>query len=262
MKHITSFVGLLVFAVLFSSCEKVIHVDLNERDAQYVIAAELYEGEHPFQLSLRKTTDYYGESPQESIDNALVWLYEVNSDSILVPSMGNGRYELPFHAEENKSYRIKVLVDGKAFTAETKMPQKVKIDSLNVIKAEANPKDSNFQLSVAFIDPAIVKNNYRLVIAVNDSMQNKPEDLILFNDRLSDGKHANYLLERQFKRGDRVRVQLVTMDDGMYDYLVSLKDVIENQDGPAPANPISNLRGGALGYFGAFNSSMASTKIN
>jgi len=45
------------------------------------------------------------------------------------------------------------------------------------------------------------------------------------------------------------------MDEPTFDFFNTLSDVLNNQNGPAPANPNTNIQGGALGYFGAFTSS-------
>ena len=45
--------------LFFSSCQKVINVDLNAADPQYVIEANLYEGSHDFKVRITKTTSYF-----------------------------------------------------------------------------------------------------------------------------------------------------------------------------------------------------------
>ena len=49
-----------------------------------------------------------------------------------------------------------------------------------------------------------------------------------------------------------MQVTLAHLDRSTFDYYRTLVDVIDG-GGVAPSNPISNMEGGALGYFGAFS---------
>ena len=98
-------------------------------------------------------------------------------------------------------------------------------------------------------------NYYRLVTVVNDTLQNTPQDLYLLSDKYNDGRAVKADLFRRFKEGDKIAFELRGMDEHVADFFTSLNEVLNNQSGPAPANPNSNIQGGALGYFGAFTSS-------
>jgi hypothetical protein len=43
-----------------------------------------------------------------------------------------------------------------------------------------------------------------------------------------------------------------SVDSGVYTYLRTLQQTI-NQNSATPANPLSNITGGALGYFSAYS---------
>ena len=56
--------------------------------------------------------------------------------------------------------------------------------------------------------------------------------------------------EDELEEGDVVTVEMHSVDQSIYDYFFSLEQTIE-QSAATPANPVSNIQGGALGYFSA-----------
>ena len=118
-------------------------------------------------------------------------------------------------------------------------------------------KADTFQINCYFKDPAKEVNFYRVKSVVNGVAKDKGADLLVAEDRLSDGKDIVLPIYTSiFKLNDKVEVELLSMDKKMFDYFNTLSNLIGNNgDGAAPANPLTNWSGGALGYFGAFSSS-------
>ena len=58
---------------------------------------------------------------------------------------------------------------------------------------------------------------------------------------------------RNIKSGDRVTIEMQCIDEIVYRYWSTVKAGGGDGDGntAAPANPITNIKGGALGYFSA-----------
>ncbi|MBW7892063.1 MAG: DUF4249 family protein, partial [Chitinophagaceae bacterium] len=58
--------------------------------------------------------------------------------------------------------------------------------------------------------------------------------------------------EKNIKSGDLVKVEMQSISSTVYDYWYSLiQGASGNSSSASPANPISNIEGGALGYFSA-----------
>jgi hypothetical protein len=238
-------------AAMLISCEKVVNIDLNNGAEQYVVEANIYEGHHPFQVDIHKTTDYYGNAKQQDVNDAQVWLYSSGSDSVLVPSAGNGSFRLPsFNGVPGKEYSLKVITGTHVFTATTSVPHPVKVDSVGYEFKEADFSNEGYEVYFAFTDPADYVNSYRIKLVVNDTVANKTSDLFFLNDKFSNGRPLKIAHHRRFKEGDKVVAELLAIDEQSYLYFSSLYDVLNDQNGPAPTNPVSNMRGGALGYFG------------
>jgi hypothetical protein len=52
------------------------------------------------------------------------------------------------------------------------------------------------------------------------------------------------------KPGDEIMVEMQCVDDEYYEFLRTWSEV---RNGDSTANPINNIKGGALGYFGAYS---------
>jgi len=251
-----------LFSIFFASCEKVVNIDLNETDPQYVIEGKLFEGTNPVTVKVSRTTDYYNNKPQELVNDAEVLLFSDSGDSLVIPATGGGMYELPsFTASTGVSYRLRVRVGGREFNAISAMPAVVPIDSMEYEFEEEDFRDAGYEVAARFTDPADQKNNYRMLLWLNGEYQNKHEDISVFNDKFNNGKRIRADFFKRFNAGDTIEVALLTMDDAVYEYFFSLDELINNNNGPAPANPVTNITGGAQGYFGAFGRSRASVVI-
>lgn len=253
---------LVAASILLSSCNKVVNIDLNEADKKVVIEATLYDGAQPFLVNITKSTDYYGREQQATVNNAEVSISTNDGSYLTVPQVENGIYALPtFTAIPGHSYILKVKVDGKEYTAQSTMPYNVPIDSLTYQYKDDDLGDAGYELSYAYTDPVDQENNYLMFLTVNDTLLNNPFDLLLFNDKdaFSNAEGNNFY--KRFKKGDKISVELRGMDNNVYLYFKTLREILTNQNGPAPANPVTNIQGGALGYFGAFNRSTKEVTI-
>jgi hypothetical protein len=94
------------------------------------------------------------------------------------------------------------------------------------------------------------KNFYRVRISTNDSTNLRR--YYLFDDQYTDGEETE-LRVAHVEAGDRVRVDLYSLDRSTYAYYRTLEDLLHSNPvfGSTPANPDSNIDNGALGYFGA-----------
>lgn len=244
-----------IATIFLVSCKKVINVDLNAASPQYVIEGQVFEGTDTVHVHIAKTTDFYGKQPQEMVNDAVVTLTDDGATAISVPFKGNGDYELGgYTAAAGHVLQLKVSVAGREFTATSTVPHPVSIDSLTYVWKKADFLEEGYEVAARLTDPGGVANYYRLLHSTADDFHNQPGDLYLFNDKFNDGKPVKADLPRRFEPGSEVRVEIRTMDKGVFDFYTSLNDALNNQGGPAPANPNSNITGGALGYFGAFTS--------
>ena len=124
------------------------------------------------------------------------------------------------------------------------MPRAIAIDSLYTRKSDfRNLKE----IASSFKDPADTTNYYRLIDFINNKQQ---KSIIVTNDIVNEGKTISGTLiysEDDLKSGDTYTLWLECVDKGVYDYFRTA--AIFNGQAASPANPISNISNGALGYF-------------
>jgi hypothetical protein len=244
----------------------VIEVNLKNAEPKYVIEAKLFEGRHDFIVHINKTTDYYGNTAQEPVKGAEVTLFNENGEPFLLNPRGDGLYKTDqFRARAGAAYRLQIKnVEDKTFLSTAFLPQPAEIDSLEYeYKAGSFGSEDGYAIAFTVFDRPNFDNYYRAVLTVNGVPRNKPEDLILFSDRLSNGRTIKYEVFRErFKKGDSIEVDVQCMDKNVYEYFRMLRSAIgEGRESAAPSNPNTNISGGALGVFGAFTSTKTSVLL-
>ncbi|GBL35227.1 hypothetical protein EMGBS15_08220 [Filimonas sp.] len=254
--------------LLFSSCQKVIKVDLNTANPQFVIEANLYEGTHDFKVHITKTTSYFTTDSAPAVNGAVVTLSaNGNPPQIMVPT-GNGWYELyNYTGTANTSYQLTVNAEGKSFEATSYLPVSPVFDSLTYEEFGGGFGGGNFDpylMKAHFKDSIGVGNYYRIIVTKNDSIQNQPFDLYLIDDKLRDGEYFHAPIFSAFcDIDDTMDVELLSMDKHVFDYFATLGDILtgDANNSAAPANPNTNWSNSALGYFGAFSTQKKSIRI-
>lgn len=246
----------LLSLLFFTACEKVVDINLNDAAPQYVIEGTVFEGDDTVKVTIARTTDFYGRAPQEMIDDAIVTLSDDTGTNVNIPNVGDGLYLLPgFKGISGRTYQLRVQAGNQVFTASSVMQPVVAIDSITQEFEPADFRAEGYEVTAHLVDPAGSENYYRMVYTINDTLQDRPNNLYLFNDKFNNGRPIRADLFRRFQAGDKITFELRTMDARVWDFFSSLSDVLNNQNGPAPANPNTNIEGGALGYFGAFTAS-------
>lgn len=243
-----------------SSCEKVIDVSLNDASPQLVIEGNLRQGTGDFSVTVSKSGGFYATANPVKVNGAKITLQKNNDAPVSLTEAGNGKYMLnAYVATAGDNYTLKVEEQGKTYSANSFLPPRVLLDSITY---EFQPAtvfvEEGYLIVCELSDPPGVKNFYRLILTLNDSLQNKGTDLFVFNDLLTDGRQLRVpLFLSRFKAGDKISIELVSLDEKIYKYYETLS-LIVNTNGPqpaAPANPLSNWSPAILGYFSASSSS-------
>lgn len=256
MKRIYYLVIVIFCNLCFASCEKVDQVELKDASEKYVIEANLSNQLGSLKVAIGKTkstttsTDFTGES------GAIITLTDENGKSVLLKESSQGIYVNPtFKGVPETTYALKVEINGETFTATSKMPAITKFEMAECIEIAA--LDGKRKVThVRFKDPIGKGNCYRF-IEYRNGVYNKV--ISVFNDDLFDGNTVNQILRpKDFKAatkyvtGDEIKVEFLTIDQPVYRYWFCKDGGIENiSDASASINPVSNIKGGALGYFSA-----------
>lgn len=247
---------ILIFVFIITGCQKVISIDvLPLHEKKYVIEANLSDKDDSIRVIVSRTLSISNPSLFDPFDNAIVTLKKDNLIPVLLNGKGKGKYTGYMKTEVGADYLLEVEIDGSSFTATCKMPPKVLIDTLFVTPSTILGKPKNLA-TVKFSDPPEQDNYYQFLLSTN-GFENS--SIFITDDRLFNGRNVKYelndfLVEKNERysidKHDWVYVEARNIDPSIYKYFYSLKEYTINPGpGNTPDNPVSNIVGGALGYF-------------
>jgi len=257
-----AFLFVLIIAVLTGGCEDKIQVDLKNSEPRLVIEGHLsfWNGDSFFRVS--RSTDFYQPNEVAAVSGALIVISDSigRVDTMFESTVSPGRYENSWvSGNPQEGYLATVTIDGKTYMASTTMPLPNDVDSLRMSFEKGDgfgpEKDRGYRVHVYFRDRPGVPDYARIRLWKNQLLN---QDFYLYDGKFSDGNAIDYdRFSTVYQISDTVIVEIVSMDKKMYDYFLTLSEVVATKDGgnsfdATPANPNTNWSGGALGYFGAF----------
>ncbi len=250
IKCALSLVGLLA-----CSCTKVIQVNLNNASPQIVIEGNITSSPGPYRVQIIKTVNFSDANVYPAVSGAIVKITDSTSgitDVLAETSAGIYTTQTLPQGTAGHTYQLYVLTNGKTFTASSRMPQPVTLDSVT-FQHNSRFGTNNINAVVNFQDPPGIANYYTFTEYVNSKQLNQ---VFVFGDRLSDGKY----IRQQFfndssylNTGDTLLLQMNCVDKNVWNYFNTLDNVTNgnNFQSAAPSNPVTNITNQALGYFSA-----------
>lgn len=240
-----------------TACEKVIEVDLNDTDNKMVIEGVITNQPGTCMVLLSHTKNFDEDNSFAGISGATVQITEESGSATLLTETGAGIYEAPaLTGKSGATYHLQVTLNGTQFTATSTMPQPVNMDTIFVTD-ETIFGNTRKLVNVQFKDPAAAGNNYRFIQLVNGL---KEQEIFIRNDEFFNGNRIATKLrypgddDNKIESSDRVKIDMLCIDPDVYKYWYSLQRSATGGGGnmaATPANPVTNIMGGALGYFSA-----------
>jgi Domain of unknown function (DUF4249) len=250
----------LPLLIAFSSCRKVIDIDLNSASPQLVVEGSITDQPVPYTVKLTRTINFSETNTFPAVTGAVVSLSDNigNSETLIetTPGIYTGNQ---LEGSPGRTYTLAIISNGKNYLASSTMPYPVEIDTLTVQKTFFG---NNKIVITQFQDTVGIKNYYRFIEIVNGVPE---KSIFTMDDNLEDGRKISYGLfsrEDSLVKGDSVIVLLQSIDKNVYTYFNNL-DELSNGGGQSssPANPTSNILNGALGYFSAYSVRMKNIVI-
>jgi hypothetical protein len=249
-------IALLFAAATLQSCQKVIDVNLNDSDPRYVIEGNVDDGPGPYHIKVSRSVNFSTGNDFPAVSNALVTITDVTAAlTDTLKEQAPGTYATRFLAGvPGHTYQLYLKAGDNVFTATSVMPQPVVIDSIYTEKSVFGGDDL-FPVPV-YRDPSTTRNQYRLTLAVN-RLPVKGSDVR--SDAVTNGQTAKFPIYYNtdeesgnpvIRPGDSVFVSLQSIDSAVYEFFRTLEDT-RDQSAAALSNPVSNIKGGAMGYFNA-----------
>ena len=244
--------------LVFNSCRKVIDVNIKNVEKKYVVEAVVTDQLDSSRVLISQTKNVSENNDFPGISGAVV---TVTDNAGVVTSFTEDSagyyYAHSFKGAIGKTYALRININGEIFIASSAMPPIVSMDTLYItdeILFGENRKLAN----TTYQDPPGKGNCYRYVQYINGK---KGKTIFANNDDYTDGKYVEaklwYLaddneVDQKIKSGDSVRLDLFCIDPAVYKYWFSLnQSATGNSQSASPANAVTNISGGALGYFSA-----------
>lgn len=243
---ITTLISLL-FILGISSCQKVIDVDLNDADQKVVVEGIILRGDTIQRVRVTKTQNFDESTPPPVVNNAVVTVVDNLGNAASFTSVGNGWYELTsYPGVEGRTYTLSVVVDGVTYSGSSTMPNYQPLADLYV---DFYPFGADTLISVvpAHFDEGGVQNFFQFHVYRNGE---RDKGIYIQDDQFTDG---NLVIQPLFvsdvEMQDTVRVDFFCIDKPVHSYFNQLS--INSSSSATPANPVSNMSGGCMGYFSA-----------
>lgn len=244
-KSIYIFYGSLIILFSFSSCEKVIDIDLNSAAPKIVVEGSISDQAAPYSVKISKTVNFNEPNVFPPVSGALVSIYDDLGNHETLTETSAGTYiASTLQGVPGRTYTLNITDNGKNYSARSTMPQPVKIDTV-YSKNLSFPEGFGITVFVGFKDPPGYENYYRFIQIVNGIPKNT---FYVISDQYQNGTEMYFKMDddreqKELVKGDSVTVILQSIDKSIYDYFYPMyfgRDVV---------NPPSNLGTEALGYF-------------
>lgn len=242
---------------MFSACTKVIDIDTENSEKKYVIEGIITNQAGGAKVLLTQTKNYNDDNDFPGVQGATVTISDNLGNSTKLAETSAGVYQsATLLGVEGVTYNLEVKIGTKTFRSSSTLPVEVGFDKLYT-SDELWLGDTWKLANVEFRDPAGKKNYYFFRQLINGV---KKQELYFFNDDYTDGNAQSIKLymfpdtddKEKIKKGDNIEVYMMCTDEHMYKYWFSAaQSATGGNQSAAPANPITNIEGGALGYFSA-----------
>lgn len=250
----------MMLAVL-TSCEHEIDFDFPTADAQVVFDGQI--SNEGVVIRISRTRQMNDSTRNHAVADAQVWISSDGGDNEqLVYDEQQHCYvsATGLVGEPGRQYTMRAIVDGHDYEATSAMMLPAPVDSVFFRWMEV-ANERLFFISLKVIDPYPEERNYywfRLMRGTEvfrwycrSDRGSSPGffeyDLLCSMERDLD-KDTDENGERPLHNGDVLHLEMMTIDRATYEYFQSLKTNIRTA-----ANPISNIKGGAQGFFSAVN---------
>lgn len=253
MKSVYKFLSIIAVGVLFSSCEDVVQVKLDEGSKLYVIDA--FIDDLPGIQTIKVTTNdsYFSNREAPGVSGAEVVLNDLTaSKSYTFTYSADGKYV--YNVAENNpilvvghQYQINVSLDGSTYTALSTVNRKANVlGILSLTPEEAGgfgPPNSAeiFYCNVIAFDKTDANTDYYLVKTIrNDTLFFGPSDINIAIDGTQGPVNStefdstlftppvSFLNFRSFLRGDKCEVQIHSISKEAYYFFVQANTQINN----------------------------------
>ncbi len=276
---------LFILSGFIGGCEKTVQFKIKDSAPKLVVEATIENGQFPL-VYLSQSLNFFSTIDPTTLANSFVHNADVYISNgtfthklkeYAVPVGGGYSFyyyssdplnpSTIFAGELKKQYSLRIVSDGKEYTAITYIPDTTRrIDSLFWKPAPAGNPPAKVSLMLRAYDPPGF-GDYVRYFTKRNSEPFYPGLNSVYDDQIIDGSSYEVQVERGvdrnannpagsifFDRGDTVTLKLCNIDKATFDFWRTMEYTYGNLGNPfsTPTQVISNINGNALGYFGGY----------
>jgi len=251
-------VASLMTSILFMSCEETIDLDLDQVRERIVIEGIVSDKPSVSNVRISFTQSIYENSAVKKAGGAVVTLSDDAGNSELLQEVQPGNYApTRMTGSVGREYRLKVTFEGTDYSAVSRMPGSMSLDS---VRASVSGNDPRFSRPVELTYFLTNKPGVEEFCIIKAYSQNDGQSYYwtLYSDKNSDGRQTMLKGPSFYTSGASVRVEIISIDKAVYEYLRALEEIVGHDSFVVPDllkmndyNPRSNITNDALGYFSA-----------
>ncbi len=279
------YLNLMLLVVLgffvFSACEDVIDVELQEGETSLVVDGWIDNLAREQVITLTLSQAFFDNTTPTGIEDAVVSLQRSDNSQIQFIHQGSGRYVHDGSVETlggiGEVLDLSIEYEGNLYTASSRINRVPMLDSIGVEFREDDIFSPDGLFAQFFArDPIGRGDTYWIKTFVNDTFLGLPQELNIAFDAGFDGGSGldgivfispireliNRLdednLQIPYEEGDRVLVEIHSISNEGFQFLETARDQITNGDNGLFAIPQANTRtnvesNGGLPVLGFFN---------
>jgi hypothetical protein len=263
MIHILIQIIFIIGIASFVACEQVVNLDINQAPPRLVIDGLVTSDDTTHFVRITRTADFYGNGG-ENVNDAIVQvsdeignIYNYTHNPEGYDSL-NGYYysDQQYSGRVYGIYNLEVTVGGDNFMASDTLKPITTIDSLQIQvdpRAVDDPENDGkiYQVLLFAREPQETVDFYYFKF-YRDGLLDANDNIFVFDDKLL-GESLNGLPSPVlFREGELASVVIYSLSRDQFVYFQDLGNILNGDGGmfsPPPANPRSNISGGALGLF-------------
>ena len=263
MRYIRIIILGIIVVTSFSSCEEVINIEVEQAPSQLVIDGLVTDEDTIHVVHISLSAGFDGTVPVE-VKNAIVEVsdnlgnvYNYTHNPEGYDSLAGYYYsDQKYVGVENGIYQLDVTVGNESFTAVDTLRGVTAIDSLSIRIDEQAVNDSEndgkiYQVLLYGQEPQETIDFYYFKF-YRDSLLEVDNNIYVFDDKVLGSSLDGLPSPILFREGELAGVEIYGITRVQFVYLSDLANILNNDGGmfsPPPANPRSNISGGALGFF-------------
>ncbi len=266
MKNFWTKIFVILSSAVTVGCSEPFEIPLSNDNIKPVVDGWIFDTDAPHLLLLSRTSEFGSNQfvPITGI-NAVITEVDPMGNITLQETLTEVSIEDVIEAayisqninpgKPGYTYKLDFEYNEKLYSAQSTMPQKVFLDTLNFEFRPGNTfQTEGFFPYITFQDPPGVNNFYLINVFRNDSLFFSANDIRIQSDLLFDGLYRKNRIGVRLRPGDTFRVDFICITRETFTFLSELTDQATGAgtifDTP-PANIQGNISNNGIGLFSA-----------